>query len=319
MRVSATLALSLLPLAACSLLVGPDAVQCSTDGDCQSRGGSFAATSCVASRCVEASSASDAALDATPEAAMDAASSTDGSLDGSDGGDPWSCLGKVTAPAEDTSKMVTLNFKFVDSALSPLSGMTAAVCNRSDLTCSSPIVASQTSDAMGNVSMQVPYAARVYVSVTGKMVLKTLVYVDPPPTVAQGPVTSVVVQTSSTLQTLSALASHSFNNREGALFLLAQDCSFAPAGGALGVQFELTPGGDAGAADTVGFYTLSGTPDFALTETTSSGNGGFLNVLPGLTTVTGVLPGRGNAVVGRNAVLVQPNTVTYAVINAYEM
>jgi hypothetical protein len=215
--------------------------------------------------------------------------------------------------------MVTLTLQLVDSQNGPLPGLSADVCNRSDLTCATPIVSGQTSDASGNVSMQVPYAARVYVSVTGRGYLKTLVYVDPPPTAAQGPATSVMVQTSNTLQALSMLAPHSFNFKEGVLFLLAQDCSFAPGVGAPGVRFDINPGGDAGAADMVGFYTLSGMPDFVLTQTTTSGTGGFLNVRPGLTTVTGVLPGRGNAVVGQNAVVVEQNSVTYAVIDAYEM
>src|SRR3954463_9335121 len=49
------LALVVMTASACSLLLESSASQCASDGDCYARGGDFATSICVSSRCVAAS------------------------------------------------------------------------------------------------------------------------------------------------------------------------------------------------------------------------------------------------------------------------
>jgi hypothetical protein len=318
---SVPIVLALVPVAACSLIVGSDVVQCTTDSDCASRGFSPSAT-CVNSACVvpDASVVADASGDgATDGAEASDEASLEATVDADDGAvDPWACVGKVTAPALDMSRMVPLTVQISDSAMRPVMGAMATVCDRTDPLCLKALGPTLASDASGMVTWQVPYAARVFVTVTTSGYLKSLIFVDPPPTM---PVTvSIEVLTQTTAQAFANFSGmHTYNPSEGVIILNVEDCRFLSGMYSADVQFGVTAAArDASAADTFGFYLVNMSPDFTASETTSDGVGGFLNVPMGLATVSAILPQRGNLKIGQNEVIVQPNTITFATIEPYE-
>jgi hypothetical protein len=323
-------------LAACSLLIGEDSLQCSTNADCEAKGGAFAATSCVNHVCVS-EGAGDGASDASQMseagqadvAVSDASadSSYDAAGDGAVG--PWSCVGKVSSPPEDMSRSVTLQYTVTDIGQNPLPGMTVQVCGRNDPGCINPLVSPMTTGVTGTVSLSVPYGAGVIVVVTGPpcadaggstCYLKTLYYVDPPPTVSATTATMIEALTPASVNALAGIGGHFFDPSEGILVLQLEDCSFTPGGAVPGVRFSLSSaaGMDAYAPDTASFYLLSSmNPDFTATQTTSASVGGYINAPPGLTIVTGTLV-QGNLQIGQNEVVVGPSVVTYETIDPYE-
>jgi hypothetical protein len=272
--------------------------------------------------------ASDAQQEAAPEAApdvvadapVDALGAADAPSEAGDGAaSPWGCIGSVTAPATDSNRSVTMNYEVTDIVHKPLPGMTVNVCDRTDPTCITPLIpAPLMTDAQGMVSFQVAYAARFFVEVTGPQYLKGLYYVDPPPT-SSPPLTIIESLTTSGVNALAGFAPHPFNQNEGIVILLVQDCTFTPNAPAPGVQFSLATGGagDAYAADTESFYLMNMTPDYTATMTSSDGVGGYVNAPPGFTTIAGTLV-QGGTKIGQNEVVVQANTVTYATIDPYE-
>ena len=68
-------AVLLAPAVACQFLISSDVYQCTTDGDCASRGGQFATASCVSRVCVQPDAAADSGgVDAGPDALFGCAS-----------------------------------------------------------------------------------------------------------------------------------------------------------------------------------------------------------------------------------------------------
>jgi hypothetical protein len=250
-------------------------------------------------------------------------SQTDGSAEAGDGAAdgssaPWSCLGRVSAPPEDSARSSTVSLRFVDPSMAPLAGLAATICYRTDPSCSSPVAPTQTTDANGVVGWQVPYAARVFVTLTGTGILNTLVFIDPLPTTSGQAPTLVGVLSPATIQGFASLSPYPYNSSEGTVILFAEDCQLGNGPTAAGVHFSIMGTADAAGKDTSSFYLVSQTPDPTATETASDGVGGFLNVPVGLTSITGTLPGMGNASIGRNEILVQANSVTYATMDPYE-
>jgi hypothetical protein len=317
-------------LAACSLLIGQDSVQCSTSADCQAKGGAFAGTSCVNQVCVSEDAGAGGGDAASDVGRADVPTLADSPADvGGDGAvDPWSCVGKVTTPTEDMSRSVTLQYTVTDIAMNPLAGMTVQVCGRNDPGCIKPLVAPMTTDATGAVNVSVPYGSRVIVVVTGPpcedgggstCYLKTLYYVDPPPTVSATTPTVIECLTPGSVNGLAGIAQVFFDPGEGIIILQLEDCAFTPAAPDPGITFSLSSaaGMDAYAADTAGFYLVSMNPNFQVTQTSSDGVGGYINAPPGLTVVTGTLVSK-NMQVGQNEIVVEPSVVTYATIDPYQ-
>ena len=247
-------------LASCSLIVGSDSVQCSNDEDCRGRGGAFASTTCLNSVCVYEGQTADGAVEAAPDVAAEGAPH-DAAEDASDGAaDPWSCIGKAAPPMEDTTRSVTISYQFVDGpSMTPEPGMLAMVCGRANLDCVSPIASPQTTDSNGIASWSVPYAARIFLKVTGSDYLTTLVFVDPPPTMPQAKPLAIGVLTVGDIEGLTSLSPYPYNASEGTLVALTQDCQFGPL--VSGVRVGMPPSGDGGASDTFEFYLVGGTPD----------------------------------------------------------
>ncbi len=305
---------------ACSLLVGSDSVQCTTSADCRSRGGAFASTTCASHVCVAAEPAGDGASDSAADVASDAVDAAEASTD------PWACIGKVTAPAEDRTRSVTLTYQVTDIGNKPIPGMLVTACNRTDPSCAMPLFPALPTDAQGMVSFQVPYAARVFVKVTegacdgSSCYLPSLYYVDPPPTSAPALFVIESLTPAAVTELLTfAGAPDPYDPKEGIVILLVQDCRFLSGFPQPGIHFSLssTAGGDASAGDTESFYLVNMSPVYSATETSSDGVGGFVNAPPGLTTITGTLV-QSNTKIGQNPVYVQASTVTYATIDPYE-
>jgi hypothetical protein len=320
--------LAAMAVAACSLVVGSDSVQCSTDADCVARGDAFASATCVNQLCV---GASEAGTDAPAESASSDASSeaegslaNDGALDAADGatGGPWACVGQATAPTQDMTRMLSMTAQVRDPNMTPLAGFSVNVCIRSDPTCISPIVGPLTSDSQGKVSFSVPYAAAFVLTATApgypdaaSGYPKSLVYVDPAPT-ADGALTITMVS-SADLMGLALVAGTPYDATKGLFILSAEDCNFDSAHLASGVHFELTTPGD-GSSEVYPYYLVGGSPSTTATETDNDGNGGFVNVPPGFVTVTGTLPGMGDLQMAQTSLVSQPRTITFATLDPYE-
>lgn len=94
---------ALLVLASCQLFTD-DVVQCSTNADCESRGGEFAGSICKDRVCAG----------------------------------PTSCRGSVVWEAEDPSRPLHAHILFVDFSLKPVAGAKAVVCAQLDANCDRP-------------------------------------------------------------------------------------------------------------------------------------------------------------------------------------
>jgi hypothetical protein len=292
-------------VAACTLVVGADSVQCSMDSDCASRGGMFAGSLCKNGVCV--------APYGLPDGQMGYDAQVEGGGEAGPSG-PWSCLGTTIAPVEDATKTISMAAGVTDFTMKPLTGMTVNVCYRVNPLCDSPVVPAMTTDANGMVAWTMPYAARVFLMVTGPGYLQALSFLDPPPTSAQ--TAAVTLLTAGQVQGFAALVGDNYDQSKGILFVTAEDCRFGPP--AAGVHYQLTLPNDASASNLLPFYVTNGSPDCAATETTSDGSGGYVNVPPGLVGLTGVLPAMGNAVMATNELQVASGAVTYAVLEPYE-
>ncbi len=109
-------------LTGCQLLAPSGEVQCTTDPDCDARGGDFAKSVCVDQLCVAS-------------------------------GDR--CLGRVTAAVEDRGIPLHTRLRFVNVGGGPLAGIPVLVCASRDETCESPVGAPVVTDSAGYAFMTV--------------------------------------------------------------------------------------------------------------------------------------------------------------------
>ena len=284
---AAVAALALLP--ACSILLEADATQCATTADCAKRGPAFASAVCAGGIC-RAAGATDA-------------------------GDPWSCLANPppAAPPPDADVAVTMAlFDPVTPAPGrngkPLPGIVIRGCAKLDVVCANPIVASVTTDADGNAKLAIPAGFDGYLELTGPSIVPALWYFSPLPDAEAAPRSyNVGLLSPASFSQIAATVGASIDDTAGHSFNFALDC--ARSYGTFGSGVSFTP--SATRTGTRSFYLINGLPSTTATTTDGSGVGGFVNLKPGVLTITGDLAGQRT---GSVSVLIRAGVITYSPI-----
>jgi hypothetical protein len=260
---------ALLDATGCSVLVDPGREQCATDGDCQARGAAFAGSVCRSSICQP---------------------------------DPvWSCLGSVMWPAQQPHKVtVTMTVRdLVTEVGTP--DVSARLCRKLDPSCADPVAGDLRSDQDGTIVAEVDAGFDGYLEVSAADYMTGLYFFYPPVQDARR-ITVLPLIRPAVLAQLALVSGQQVVPERGHVLLAAYDCQGQTAAG---VRLS----NDRPDALTSGFYVVRKLPSTAATSTDSSGQGGFINLLPGTVNVSGELSS--DRQVAYLSVLVRPGQITF--------
>lgn len=254
-------------LLCCSFVLDPAESQCATDQDCTSRGPGFAGSTCVESTC--------------------RTGIVDAGADVVDKSDPLWCLGNQSYVQPDPSRRVALEQRFVrqtDQAPIKPGEATIKLCARSDFTCASPRGTFET-DVDGFVRTEVEYGFSGYWDFTAPGLQSSILVVNPLTETSRPQLPLQALNPVSAQFLASTLLGSDVRLEEdlGHAIMAVIDCNgnrFA------GVSYQ------AAVVDSENrtrvFYILNpGVPTPGGTETNEQGQGGFINLPPGISTITG--------------------------------
>lgn len=268
------LGVSLLPLlCSCSLMLNPSDAQCESNDDCTARG--FQSATCVNQACQPSTADS-----------------------------PWGCLGNVHW-STGAAREVSLSVMVVDVMTSgPPADLHIQACAKLDVSCATPLPATFSSDAQGRVVAKVGAGFEGYLEFTSPTITPALFFVVRPvweDTVVPNvlPVVSPqgfegIAQAIGTTLDLATM---------GHAYALGSDCLEVPAEG---VRLEI----DKENSSTARYYMINQVPVGTAPATDASGSGGFLNLEPGFTKITGYVSSTG-ARVGEAGFVVRAGAVSY--------
>ena len=264
----------LLVTSACSIVVDPDRVQCSTDGDCRKKGPGFARTVCLEEVCKT---------------------------------DPkWGCIGSVTwatppptpSPARVTARLSLSNL--LTKAV--VAGVKARVCGKLDPTCASPIQSDILGDDDGVLTVELDKFFDGYLEIGHPNMVPTMYFFNPP--VSENRVVPYIP-----LVPPEAITAFGDQLRmmprldRGTVIGLSYDCRNETAEGV-----ELFS--DMSDEFTAPFYMSAGFPSLEATKTDASGQAGIANVVEGPRQISGRLASTGE-VFGTVTVQSRPIQITY--------
>jgi hypothetical protein len=284
-------------VAACSLLVPLDEVQCNTAADCIARGPSFAGAACVSNVCTladagDAGQVPEAAPDSAPEAAIDASG-------------PWGCL-QLAPGASDPGVTIQLEIIAFDPfqpytlggavdggndlqviQATRVPGVAVQPCATLDPACANPVAPAVLTDDAGLVSLSINGGFDGFYSMKRSDAFPTLFY--PGRLLASEPSISFP----------SAILPYTVANEIGAaigisvstdpdagvghIFSAIFDCDDLHAAGV-----ALAINSDAGTQ----FYQANGLPTTSASHTDGSGTSGWLNVPAGSVTIQATIEGQ---------------------------
>ena len=237
--------------ASCSVLVDADRQQCSTDGDCQKRGGAFSKALCRNSVCIT---------------------------------DPqWGCVGSVVwpmvppvaSPEKVTAKLVLSNLLTGNV----IAGATARVCTKLDPACLAPLQSDVMSDAEGVLTFTLNKFFEGFLEIKYPEMIDTMYYFNPPlDSDRVVPFVPLVPFTAFEVFGKELKMAPRFDR--GTVIGLTYDCQGASAEG-----IELTA--DDQDEFTTAFYMVQGSPRIDATKTDKSGQGGVANVVVGPRLISG--------------------------------
>lgn len=236
--------------AGCSLaLGGGDEMQCTTDADCEARGGDFVGSICVDDVCTEKPVVED------PK---------------------WGCVGHVDPP--EGGKTDTLTARFLDLLSNEAAkDITVKLCNKFDTPCSAPL-ATPTPAPNGDVTVTLPSDIEAYLEVSGPDYFQTLAFLDH---VAQTENPVVLMVPTSAAAFIAQDAGVTIDPTKGIILARTADCTNGPTAGASVSVFPSDM--------ETRFYTINNSVTPNATQTDSAGNAGFVNVSPGSVTLTGTI------------------------------
>jgi hypothetical protein len=229
----------------------------------------------------------------------------------------WECVGntKQPPPAKPQVQLtVTLGDLFQPGRVVN-DAVVVRICRRLDVTCAMPLSAAFHPDISGRALFMVDAGFDGYVEVLPA----TFEPPQPPqyvPTLIffSQPLFDDLVSNTTRLLPLAELpglvmatgGGTMLDPNLGAVFFQAADCSRMPA---KGIMFSV----DKTEPETHRFYTVGGFPTQMTMSTDQSGLGGFINLLPGIRSISGTRAAD-NLVVATTAVLVRPGFFTYCLL-----
>jgi len=253
--------------AGCSLVLQGETQQCSVDRDCAQLG--FATATCSAGVCVPSSAA-----DAGPDAPLDP---------------KWGCVGNVKWATPNTAVPVGVPSRYVKFVgETPLANVKAKACLNFDIACASP-VAEGTTDANGMVLLQLYYGFDGYAELEPDETYPDLfpsIHPFLPPPEKDIPIPAdptelepVHLVFKNEVNMIAAVLQTKENTAAGHILGLAIDCEGKTTAG---VSLKI----DTVGTDTLAYYMNQGLPSKTLGATSTTGEAGFVNVPPGMITVT---------------------------------
>lgn len=264
-----------LGLSGCTILNDLDREQCATDADCRQRGGAFSEALCRDSVCVT---------------------------------DPtWGCLGNVTWPEPVGGGKVTAKLHLSDLLTTePITDATARVCPKLDTDCERPTATDLTSDADGILAVELDKHFDGFLEISSPGTLSPLLYYFYPPVDADRdiPYVPLVPPAAFTRLAMQTMAPIKFDR--GAAIAIGYDCSNVTAPG---LQFTV----DDDEEFKIPFFMEKGLPSLTAVETESTGQGGFINVKPGIRRLSASRRVNGEHV-GTVSLLVRPGLITYTTL-----
>jgi cytochrome c5 len=271
----AGLSASLFVSAACSLALQTPEAQCTTDAECDARGGEFAGTVCI-----------DQVCQTKPEPA-----------------DPkWGCIGNVEPAKPGGMDTIKLQMFDIISA-KPAKGLSIKLCNKYDPMCAAPIGMPE-ADAEGWVSATVPSDVETYFEVTtaDDSYMPALVFMDH---VAASKNTDIQLVPPSIAEGLAVTAGVTLDPAAGIVLTRTTDCQHERTAG---VSTTIFP-----SDKETSFYVINSSVSPNATKTDSAGNAGFVNVTPGNPAITGTVGPEG-PVLGKVTTLVRAGHITFQVL-----
>ncbi len=283
--------LALVPLVAataCSFLLETSREQCTTDQDCTSRGGAFAASRCVAKVCA-ATTIDASVLDTGADVGSDA--TPDGPLDTGIQDPRFRCVDRDPAPVPDggVAKYDVFLHDFL-SQTTPVTQLRVRFCPSSaDPTCVNPLATLTPNDA-GHVLYDFDVSAGAF---SGYLAIEQTsadggaafvdggnndnVYITTNVYYSSTPITAdladdYLLATFGTLQNFATIYQLTVDPRLGAAFMIGTDCD---AQDSAGVSFTLDK---SIAGTTQSFYFDGNNPSTTRTVTDSTGIAGFFNI-----------------------------------------
>jgi hypothetical protein len=257
---------------ACTVINDLNRVQCATDTDCTQRGGSFAGTVCQASVCV-----------AEPT---------------------WGCLGNVVWPPSSGGGRVTAKLVLSDLVTTaPLTNATARVCGKLDPDCATPVTSDLHSDADGILTVDLPKGFDGFLEINEPNMLSPTLYFFYPPLDSDRLAPYVPLVPPSAFFTLATQTSITIDVLKGAAIAIGYDCQKQTVAG---LQYGIDDANET----TIPFYMEKGLPSVTASESDISGQGGFVNVTPGVRTLSASV-GASGAKVGKVSVIVRKSLITY--------
>ncbi len=285
-------------LSACSVILEAKGEQCSTEADCRTAG--LGNATCQAGMCIRELEL-DAAADVQPDVAPDVPL------------DPkWGCVGNIEWTAADSTLPITYPMRllrlFGDT---PLQNVDIRSCAMLDLDCASPF-SSAVSDERGVAVLELFKGFDGYLLIEPTadypdLVPSILPLVPPPADGMALPddineLEPVHLINQNEAAPVALILKTELDPALGHIFGLAVDCEGKPTAGVSLTIDTLSP-------KTVQYYINNSLPSSTLGETTVTGEAGFINVPPGLITVTAT-----SVDVGRTAkvtVLVRAGHIVY--------
>jgi hypothetical protein len=241
--------------AACSVLVDSGREQCSTDRDCQQRGGPFARSICANEVCMT-----------EPK---------------------WGCVGSVvwpTPPPTSTPDKVTARIALSNLLTSEvLVGANARVCGKLDPACDLPLQSNLLSDDAGVLTIQLNKFFDGYLEVKYADAVNTMVntmYYFNPPLDTDRTIPFIPLVPFSAFEVFGTQLKMAPRVDRGTVIGLTYDCQNVSAEG-----IELST--DDADEFTTPFYMVAGSPRIDATKTDKSGQGGVANVPVGARLVSG--------------------------------
>jgi hypothetical protein len=217
-------------------------------------------------------------------------------------GNDWSCIG-VLPQQTFTPGSAVGNITVVElSDDSPIANMSVRVCVASDSACATPLDEA-TTDAQGNVTLDVTTAEQRYLDLSGGNVMPAISFNNGPP--KGDPFNEQIrVLSFETFMLVENLIGTPGDPTRGHAGVQANDCN-GDIG--VGVTFAL----DTGDGNTVvAYFSAAGTPNPMLEETGEDGRAAIANIPVGPSVLTATVAATGQ-VIGTRSFFVRAQTISY--------
>jgi len=185
----------------------------------------------------------------------------------------------------------------------PVTDATAKVCGKLDTECANPLAMGIASDAEGILAVEVEKGFDGFLELTAPDKLSPILYFFYPPLDADRTIPYVPLVPPSVYISLATQLGTNLKLDRGAAIALSYDCQGVTAPG---LEFSVDDEDEI----TTPFFMEKGLPSLTAVETDSSGQGGFVNVKPGIRRMSGALRQSG-AHVGTVSVVVRAGLITY--------